>query len=164
MLTSMRAALALVLVAGVTPASGHELKLQNLHIVHPWAHGVAQPGTTAPRDVPVYMTVFNRGAVTDKLIGVSSPLAESAELRIGTQAAQSIPFGPAAAVQLAADGPNVVLRGVTDDLAGYEAFPVWLTFERAGRVEVSVMVEDVTVKAPTCSGSLMPSQMPAHTH
>lgn len=164
MLTVTRALLALALAVAVSPVSGHELKLQNLHIVHPWAHGVAQPGTTAPRDVPVYMTVFNRGAVTDKLIGVSSPLAESAELRIGTQAAQSIPFGPAAAVQLAADGPNVVLRGVTDDLAGYEAFPVWLTFERAGRVEVSVMVEDVTVKAPTCSGSLMPSQMPAHTH
>lgn len=164
MLHSLRAALALVMVAGVTPASSHEMKLQNLHIVHPWAHGVANPGTTAPRDVQVYMIVFNRGVSADKLIGVASPLAESAELRNVAEPVQSIPFAPAAAVQLALDGPNIVLHGVTDDLAGYEAFPVWLIFEKAGRVEASVMVEDASVKAPTCSGSLMPSEMPAHDH
>ncbi len=109
--------------------------------MHPWAHGWEKPGKTAPRDVPVYMTVFNRGASADKLIGVSSPLAESGELRVVTQTVTSIPFGPAAGVQLAFDGPNIVLHGVTDDFAGYEAFPVWLVFEKVGRVEASVMVE-----------------------
>ena len=123
MLISIRVALALFFSASVLPAAAHELKLQSLHIVHPWAHGLTKPGTTSPRDVPVYMTVFNRGALADKLIGVSSPLAESGELRMGAQAAQSIPFAPAAGFQLALDGFHIVLHGVTDDLAGYEAFP-----------------------------------------
>ena len=132
--------------------------------MHPWARGQAVSGITAPRDVSVFLTVFNRGAYPDRLIAVSSPLAATGELRDGPHATEAIAIGPASPVKMGFDGPHVVLRGVTDDLAGYEAFPVWLTFEKAGRVEVSVFVEDAAIKEPSCSGSLMPSEMPKSSH
>lgn len=164
MLTVMRSILALVLMVCAAPAKSHELKLQNLQIVHPWVHGPVTSGQTAPRDVLVYMTIFNRGGSQDRLIAASSPLAQSGELHEGAQTTQGIAFKPASAVKFADQGPIVVLHGVTDDLAGYEAFPVWLTFEHAGRVEVAVVVEDAAVRDPTCSGSLMPSEMHVHDH
>jgi periplasmic copper chaperone A len=153
-----------------TPASSHEVKLQNLQIVHPWVRGLEHEGATPPRDVSVAMTVFNRGAAGDRLVAVSSPLAASAEIRLRGQPADAIAVGPASSVALTPGGldASIVLHGVTDDLAGYETFPVWLTFEKAGRVEVAVFVEDFNVKNPSCSGSLTPAEMhahdPSHTH
>ena len=141
----LRAMLALLPFALGTPASSHEVKLQDLQIVHPWVRGLAHGGTTAPRDVAVAMTVFNRGALQDRLIAVSSPLAASGELRAGGQPAAAIAVAPADRVAMAGEAQApaaIVLHGVTDDLAGYETFPVWLTFERAGRVEIAVFVED----------------------
>lgn len=160
---TMRAALLLVL-ASVMPVSAHETKLEHLQIVHPWARGLGKAGATAPRDVAINMTVFNRGTYGDRLIAVSSPLAASADLRVGEQAAVGIELAAAGSVKLEPRGPSVVLHGVTDDLAGYEAFPVWLTFERAGRVEIAVVVEDAAVKDPSCSGSLSPGEMHTHDH
>jgi periplasmic copper chaperone A len=155
---------AVVLAFGCTTGSAHEVKLEHLQLVHPWARGQATAGPTAPRDVNVYMAVFNRGAYADRLIAVSSPLAAAAEVRDGEQPRDALALEAKSSLKMGIDGPHVVLRGVTDDLAGYEAFPVWLTFERAGRVEVAVVVEDAAVKEPTCSGSLMPSEMPKAGH
>jgi periplasmic copper chaperone A len=155
--------LALILALGANPASGHETKLTTLQIVHPWAHGYAATGPTAPRDVPLFMTLLNTGASTDRLIAVSSPLAAGAELRLAGDLASGIELAPGATLKMVRTGPHVVLHGVTDDLAGYEAFPVWLTFEKAGRVEVAAVVEDPSVMDPSCTGSLVPS-MAKHDH
>ncbi len=152
--------LAAVLAIGSTAGFAHEIKLEQLQLVHPWARGQAAPGATGPRDVNVYMTVFNRGAYADRLIAVSSPLSAGGEVRDGARVAEALALEAKSSLKMGIDGPHLVLRGVTDDLAGYEAFPVWLTFERAGRVEVAVVVEDAAAKDPTCSGSLMPSEMP----
>ena len=153
---------AAALLAGIGAAAAHETKLANLQIVHPWAHGHAGTGPTAPRDVAVFMTLVNTGGQPDRLLAVSSPLAESAELRTGEDAAGAIEVAAAGAVKMADKGAHLVLHGVTDDLAGYEAFPMWLTFERAGRVEVAVVVEDPAVKDPSCTGSMTPGEMKAH--
>lgn len=164
-----RATLALLLLGLVTPASSHEVKRGDLQIVHPWVRGLEQAGTTAPRDVSVAMTMFNRGIIQDRLISVSSPLAASGEIRLGGQSANAIavvPGGPVAVAEVGTNSPYtaVVLHGVTDDLGGYETFPVWLTFERAGRIEVAVFVEEFNVKNPSCSGSVAPEEMHTHDH
>ena len=153
---------ATALLAGVGAAAAHETKLAHLQIVHPWAHGHAETGPAAPRDVAVFMTVVNNGGLPDRLLAVSSPLAASAELRTGDEAAGAIEVAAAGSVKMAAKGAHLVLHGVTDDFAGYEAFPLWLTFERAGRVEIAVLIEDPAVKDPSCTGSMTPGEMKAH--
>jgi hypothetical protein len=43
---------------------------------------------------------------------------------------------------LNADRPHILLRGLTEPLDGYQYFPLVLTFERAGWMEIEVYVEE----------------------
>jgi periplasmic copper chaperone A len=47
-----------------------------------------------------------------------------------------------ATVELNADAPHILLLGLTEPLDGYQYFPLILTFERAGQVEIEVYVEE----------------------
>jgi len=45
-------------------------------------------------------------------------------------------------------GPHILLTGVKKPLGAYDSFLMTLTFERAGKVEVEVMVEEKSVIEP----------------
>jgi copper(I)-binding protein len=92
------------------------------------------------------MVVRNTGTALERIVGVSSPFATSAELRAGNGngggriTAIELPAGKT--TELNADGPHLLLLGLTEPLDGYQYFPVVLTFERAGKVEIEVYVEE----------------------
>lgn len=137
---TMLVAVAAVL-APLAPCHAHDLKAGNLKIVHPWALEPQQDATT----VVVSMTIHNTGAVAERLLSASSPFAKGAELRQGEEPAIAsgpveIPAG--GTLKLKASGPHVTLTNVTEPLAGYEMFPLSLTFEKAGKVDIEVMVEE----------------------
>jgi periplasmic copper chaperone A len=46
------------------------------------------------------------------------------------------------------DGPHIVLTGVKKQLGAYDAFTMTLVFERAGKVEVEVQVEEASILEP----------------
>lgn len=144
--------LLLALLAALTPnLAAHEIELKTLKFVHPWTHEPA----TGVTDISIYMTIRNSGGEPDRIVGASSPLARDARVVSEKPAASgqpSIEIPAGGSIKLSKDGAHIDLLGLTEPLAGYEMFPMWLTLEKAGRVEVEVMVEenpDVMTGHPT---------------
>jgi copper(I)-binding protein len=125
--------------------AGHEINVSNLRIEHPYTIEPAEP---LPRELPVLMVICNNGAEADRLVAVEAGQAGSAGF-VGRPAsgADAVPVG---AIDLPAYsqtvlGPktaHVVLRDLHETIQGYQYFPISLVFEKAGRIEVEVYVED----------------------
>jgi len=134
------AVIAAMLVAPV--ATAHEFKIKGFEFIHPWTREPA-PGI---KDVPVYMVLRNTAPTEDRIVAVSSPFATKAEMRAGKANGEgqisAIPIGGNATVELDADRPHILLRGLIEPLDGYQYFPLTLTFERAGQMEIEVYVEE----------------------
>jgi copper(I)-binding protein len=123
----------------------HSHRQKGLEIVHPWcfATGVAPARTTA-----VYMLIKNRTKRPDRLIGATAPGAHAVELREpaassgeGTRALRGVALKAKGEVALRRNGPHLILSGLAP-LAPYDSFPMTLIFERAGRIEIEVVVEE----------------------
>jgi periplasmic copper chaperone A len=138
--TKMAAVIAATLVASA--ATGHEFKIKGFEFIHPWTREPA----SGVKDVPVYMVLRNTSAMEDRIVAVSSPFATKGELRAGKAKGEgqigAIPIGGNATVELDADRPHILLRGLIEPLDGYQYFPLTLTFERAGQMEIEVYVEE----------------------
>ena len=137
-------AAAAVLVASAAQAHSHKHK--KLEIVHPWC---IETGDTA-NPVAVFMTIKNASARPDKLLRASTSIAGKTELRGGgdDKPAASVIVGTRSAVDLKRGGPHIQLSNVTKPLSPYDSFMMTLVFERAGKVEVEVMVEEASILEP----------------
>ena len=133
-----------------TAAHAHSQKFKTLEIVHPWC--IETEGNANP--VVVSMTIRNTGTKSDRLLQVSASIAAKTELRgsapSGTNGdvIASVPVERRGEVNLKRGGPHILMTGVQKPLEPYDSFPMTLTFERAGKVEVEVMVEDAKVLEP----------------
>jgi copper(I)-binding protein len=138
--TKMAVAIAAMLIA--TVATAHEFRIKDFEFIHPWTREPA-PGV---KDVPVYMVLRNTASTEDRIVAVSSPFATRGELRAGKAEGEgqigAIPIGGNATVELNAHRPHILLRGLIEPLDGYQYFPLTLTFERAGQMEIEVYVEE----------------------
>jgi copper(I)-binding protein len=118
--------------------------------VHPWC--VETEALSKP--VVVSMTIQNAGAKADRLVRASTAMANKTELRAGAPpdaegaVIASIPVERRGAVNLKRGGPHILLTGMKKPLGAPDSFLMTLTFERAGKVEVEVMVEDAKVLEP----------------
>jgi len=143
-------ALAAAVVLSASVAQAHSHKLKALEIVHPWC--IETEDTTKP--VVVSMTIKNAGSKPDKLLRASVSSAAKTELRAGVSpdaeggVIASVPVGGRGEVNLKRGGPHILLSGVKKPLGAYDSFLMTLTFERAGKVEVEVMVEEKSVLEP----------------
>jgi periplasmic copper chaperone A len=142
MLRIARAAAAAAIVLVATAAIAHEFKIKDLEFIHPWTRAPAK----AVKDVPIYMVLRNTGSADDRIVAVSSPFANKGELRAGNTDGEgkvpAIDIPANATVELTANRPHLLLLGLTEPLDGYQYFPVLLTFEKAGRIEIEVYVEE----------------------
>lgn len=144
---------ALVLSLGGA-AQAHEYKLGDLLVDHPWARasiGQAPNGAA-------YMTITTEGQETDRLVGVESDAANRVELHthlmdngvMKMRPVEAIEIAPGEPTLLQPGGLHVMLMGLKAPLRLGESFPMTLVFERAGRVEVEVKIEEATkTTAPT---------------
>ena len=96
-----------------------------------------------------YLTLENRGAAADRLLGVSTPVARSAEIHtmrmegdvMRMREVGALDLAPAAKVEMKpGSGYHIMLLGLKKPLQAGATFPMTLTFEKAGKVEVSVSV------------------------
>ena len=131
--------------AVATAAQAHSHKFKKLEIVHPWC--IETNDTANP--VSVFMTIKNSGR-PDRLLRATTSIAAKAELRAtgDDKAVWSVGVATRSATDLKRDGPHIRLIDVKKQLSPYESFFMTLTFERAGKVEVEVMVEEASVLAP----------------
>ncbi len=136
-------------IGAISTATAHSHKKKGLEVVHPWT------ATTPSKDVTsiaVFMPIKNRGAGPDRLIGASSPIATKIELHGSPDMAPAgtakfaIPAGKT--LELTRDGPHLMLSGVSRQLDAYGDFKMTLVFEKAGRLQVDVMVEEAATEAP----------------
>ena len=123
---------------------------------HVWARATPSGAKTAV----VYLTLVNKGAADDRLVAVSTDVAGKADLHTTTTENGIARMRPVAALDLKPGSPTVLKPGgyhimLTDlkrPLAVGQSFPLSLTFEKAGKIDVTVMVE----KAGTTDPHAMP--------
>ena len=95
-----------------------------------------------------YFTAENRASTADTLIGVSSPVAERAEMHTHTMKdgmmmmhqLDSIEVPAGGTLEFKPGGNHIMLIGLKHPLLEGEHFPLTLTFKHAGNVELNVEV------------------------
>ncbi len=138
--------LALALCAGL----GHAALAQTeptaaIGITHAWARATSATAKTSA----AYLTIANKGASDEQLIAVASQVADKAELHTTVMDNNVMKMRPLAAVDIKAGGKaelkpgamHIMLIGLKAPLKVGDKFPVTLSFEHAGKIEVMVTVE-----------------------
>ncbi len=154
----------LLIAVLLTPSlfvSAHEYTVGSLHIEHPWSRAMPPVAPTAA----AYFVVHNKGSDADRLLSVSTPVAGKAELHehihadgvMKMQQVQSVAIPSGGEVKFAPMGYHVMLFNVQQQAKDGERFPLTLTFEKAGQLEVQV---DVHNDAPSAE----PMQDEGHGH
>lgn len=133
------------LLSFAVPAAAHDYKAPGLHIDHPWSRATAG----SARNGAAYMTLNAVGDGDDRLLSAASPVAEKVELHTHLMEDGVMKMRPVTAIEVTPGSPttlqpgglHVMLLGLKAPLVKGEKFPLTLTFEKAGKVEVEVNVE-----------------------
>jgi len=135
--------LALLLAAGAVQA--HDTKHGDLLIDHPWA----RPSAGQAKNGAAYLRIVNGGGQADKLLSASTPAAKRVELHthehtdgvMRMRQVKAIEVPAKGEVALKPGGLHVMLFDLEKPLHEGFGFPLTLTFEKAGKVEVTVQIE-----------------------
>ena len=137
----------LLLAALLSPslfATAHDYSTGEVHIAHPWSREMPAVAPTAA----AYFVVHNKGTEADRLLSVATPHAGKAELHehlhadglMKMQQVQSVEIPAGGEVKFAPMGYHVMLFNLKQQAKDGERFPLTLTFEKAGQLEVEVAV------------------------
>lgn len=140
----------LALAAGAAPAHTHEKG--DLQVRHPWSRA-----TPAGAKVGVgYMEIRNNGALPDRLLSATTPLAARVELHVTSHEGEvmkmrqvrrfEIPAG--SRIALGPGGGHLMLVDLARPLKKGERFPLTLRFERAGEIQVELEVQEMGSRHP----------------
>jgi periplasmic copper chaperone A len=132
----------LALVLLTTSATAQQGDGAGLEVQHPWAR--ASTGTTGA----AYFSVLNRGTARDRLVTVRTPVAEKAELHeskmengiMTMRPVGPLTIEPGQSAVLKPGANHVMLMGLKHPLKEGDSFPITLSFEKGGDVEVTVAV------------------------
>ena len=117
---------------------------QPIAVTHAWARATPPSATTGA----VYLTIANTGPIDDALTGLSTPVAQQAELHATSNENGVMKMAPVAdepikaggSVEIKPGGLHIMLTGLAHPLKPGETFPLTLTFRQAGKVETTVTV------------------------
>jgi len=125
-----------------------------------WSRATPKSASTAA----IYMTLVNKGPADDRLIAASTPVASIAGLHEMTVDANNvmkmrpieggIPVGTGGSATLKPGGLHIMLEGLKAPLEAGQSFPVTLTFEKAGTVQVTATVQGPGAAAPPAMGGM----------
>lgn len=145
----MKSHLALGLIASLLAgmAAAHDVKIGDLRVSDPYARATVpgQPSGAA------YLSIENKGNAADRLLGASSPVADSVEIHtmamegnvMRMREAKELAIKPSAKITMQpGDGYHLMLLGLRQPLKAGDTVPLTLSFEKAGKAEVSVIVKD----------------------
>lgn len=139
---------ALIATAGLGGlAAAHEQKLGALILHHAWSRATPNGAKTGA----AYVKIENTGDTPDQLLSASADIAAMTEVHQMTMDNDMMKMGPAGPVDIPAHGVvelkphglHIMLMGLKKPLAEGDTFPVTLTFAKAGKVELQVVVGKV---------------------
>jgi copper(I)-binding protein len=159
--------IALLASAAITPAAaqhspdihaaaGQQTAGQNqgpIRIEGAWARATPPGGKVGG----AFITLLNTGDVPDRLVSASSAIAERVELHTHImngnvmrmrEVEGGIPLPPGETVKLQPGGFHIMLLGLNQGLAAGSRFPLTVTFEKAGSLQVDVPVEAIGSMGP----------------
>lgn len=133
----------------------------DISLDHVWARASAGNATTGA----AYLTVTDHGR-PDRLVGVSTPVAATAELHetindngvMKMRPVAGIALEPGKPVKFLPGGYHVMLTGLKSPLKAGDSFPLTLAFEHAQPITVTATVEAVGGAAMDRGGMNMPGQ------
>jgi periplasmic copper chaperone A len=155
------AALAALLFAA--PARTEEVKAGDLVISQAWSRATPSGAKIAGG----YLTIENKGAAPDRLLGGSGDAAGKVEvhemsMNNGVMTMRHLDEGlaiePGKTVKLAPGGYHLMIMDLKTPFKQGDKVPVTLEFEKAGKVTLSLDVQGVGAQAPADSagGHTMP--------
>jgi copper(I)-binding protein len=118
-------------------SSGAQTVFNGIKITNVFVLG-APSGSTVPagQSASLFLSLYNSGGASDKLVNVSATGASSVALNGGSVALPSY-----TAVNLTGPQPSVVLKNLSKPLTAGGYLPVTLVFQHAGAVTLQVPVE-----------------------
>ncbi|MCC7017392.1 MAG: copper chaperone PCu(A)C [Rhodospirillales bacterium] len=160
-------------IAALPRAEAHVYETGPVVVSHPWARASAPTA----RNGAAYLRIESAPGSKDRLIGARSPVAETVEVHETTvtdgiarmRRVPEIRIAPGHPIDLAPGGMHMMLIGLKSPLKEGDLFPLILTFEEAGDVQVDVIVESPGAMGPHgMAGTAMPEHQhgadPAHKH
>lgn len=144
-MTLKKTLLGLTLLLPALLAQADEYEVGQLHIDHPWSREMPPVAPTAA----AYFVIHNKGSAADRLVAVSTPVAGKAELHehvhadglMKMQQVQDVAIPAGGEVKFEPMGYHVMLFELKQQARDGERFPLTLTFEKAGSVDVEVAVQ-----------------------
>ena len=154
-MSGVRAIAGAVLLSMLSLASvrAEDIKAGDLVISQAWSR--ATPG--GAKIAGGYLTIENKGATADRLIGGSADIAGKVEvhemaMNNGVMTMRPLDKGlaiePGKTVKLAPGGYHLMVTDLKSPLKQGDKVPVTLEFEKAGKVKVSFDVQGVGAQAP----------------
>ncbi len=140
-------AVAIVFAAQSQFASGHSFKVGELQINHPYAGPT--PGSVKV-GAAYLKTITNQGKTADKLLSASSPAADSVEMHRNVRKGDTVSMQKQEFIEIPAGGSvamapgeslHLMLLGLKNPLKVGDQFDMTLVFEKAGKVNVKIVVE-----------------------
>ena len=147
---AIAAALAVVFAA---PARAEDAKAGDLVITQAWSRATPVGAKVAG----AYLTVENKGATADRLVGGSGDVAGRVEIHEmamdnGVMKMRPLDKGlviePGKTVKLAPGGFHLMLLDLKTQFKQGDKVPVTLEFEKAGKVRLTLDVQGVGAQAP----------------
>jgi periplasmic copper chaperone A len=109
----------------------------------------ARPTVNGQASGAAYVRIENKGKAADKLLSVSSPVAQSVEIHTMAMEGNLMKMREVSEVDVRAQsiidmqpgaGYHIMLMGLRQPLKAGDKFPLTLVFEKAGKAEVNVEV------------------------
>lgn len=136
-----------------------ECRAEGITVSHVWARSSAGPA----KNGAAYLTIGNDGAKADRLVNVETRVAVKASLHAHTlengimamRPIKAVEVGPGDPVVLKPGGTHIMLMGLAAPLKEGQTFPMTLSFENSGPIDVQVMVHGPSAMAPDHQGHQM---------
>lgn len=134
-----------LLIACSEAASAHSYKLGSLEIGHPWARATPPTAPTGGG----FLTVTNTGTASDRLVSASSPAAGAVQIHEMKMEGNvmrmrelegGLEIAPGATVTLAPGNLHLMMMGLKAPFKQGEKVPLTLVFEKAGKIDVELVV------------------------
>jgi copper(I)-binding protein len=149
-----------LLLGSLSFAHAHSVTVGEMEIVHP---AIPAPPAAA-RSAAGYLEIVNAGSVGDRLLGVETAIAKQAMLHSTDHGADgvarmvhldAIDIPANGTVLLEPGGMHIMLMGLKKPLKVGDTFPMQLRFRKAGKVQITVRVVEISAASKSDRGDDM---------